>query len=94
MTNIGADFLIGIIQLMFVGHIGSTEMAAAALGASYCNVSGFSLNVGLLTAMDTLVSQAFGAKEMRKIGEVTNQSLLMVGVVTILVFPLWMVNID
>ena len=91
MSNIGSDFTVGVIQLMFVGHIGTIEMSAAALGNSFCNVTGFSLNVGLLSAMDTLVSQAHGAKEMRKIGQVTNQSLLMLGLVTLLMCPVWMV---
>ena len=88
----GADFLINIVQLMFVGHIGSTEMAGAALAASYCNVTGYSVIIGLLSAMDTLTSQAYGANKPRQIGVTVQQSVVVVILYSILVLPLWVVS--
>lgn len=90
-SMIGADFLIGVTQTMFVGHIGALELAAATLSTTFCNVTGFSIAVGLLTAMDTLSSQAYGAKDYKQIGNVTNQSFFALGLVTLTICPIWMV---
>jgi MATE family, multidrug and toxin extrusion protein len=45
---------LGLCNILFVGHIGQLELAAAALGNMYLNVTGYSVVVGLLSAMDTL----------------------------------------
>ena len=49
-----------LVSLGFVGRIGSTELAAAALATSLCNVTGMSLCVGLSSAVTTLTGQARG----------------------------------
>ena len=88
----GADFVINVIQLMFVGHIGSTEMAATALGASFCNVTGYSVSIGLLSAMDTLTSQAHGANQPKQIGATVQQSIIVLAGYCVLILPIWMVG--
>ena len=89
----GSDYLVTIIQLIFVGHLGSVELAGAALGSSFCNVTGFSVCLGLLSALDTLTAQAFGANKLGKVGEAVQQSIIVLTIVTLLVLPLWMVKI-
>jgi len=64
-------------------------MAGAALAASYCNVTGYSVIIGLLSAMDTLTSQAYGANKPRQIGVTVQQSVVVVILYSILVLPLW-----
>ena len=49
-----------LISLVFVGSIGSKELAAAALATTLCNITGMSLSVGLSTAITTLTGQARG----------------------------------
>lgn len=49
-----------LISLHFVGGIGSEELAAAALAATLCNITGMSLAVGLSSALTTLTGQARG----------------------------------
>ena len=53
-----------LVDNLFVGHLGTEELAAAALAT---NVFKFMEHptFGMLTALDTLLSQAFGAKQMR-----------------------------
>ncbi|KAJ7374954.1 hypothetical protein OS493_005314 [Desmophyllum pertusum] len=53
------------IHLVFVGRIGEVELAAGTLAISFINVTGPSLYVGLGSAVETLGSQAFGAKNFR-----------------------------
>merc|ERR1712137_75386 len=89
IVTYGADFLISVIQLMFVGHMGSTEMAGVALAASFCNVTGYSVVIGLLSAMDTLIAQAFGAQKPEQIGVTVQQSLVVIVLYTFLILPVW-----
>ena len=79
-------------MLMFVGRLGAVQLAAVALSASYCNVLGFSLGIGMLSALDTLCSQAFGAKQLDKIGKALHQSFLVMACLTLIVCPVWMVR--
>jgi len=90
MLTYGSDYLVTIIQLIFVGHLGSVEMAGAALGTSFCNVTGFSVALGLLSALDTLTAQAYGAKKLDRVGAAVQQSVVALALVSVLVLPLWM----
>jgi MATE family multidrug resistance protein len=54
-----------LISLRFVGGIGAQELAAAALAATLCNVTGLSVAVGLSSALTTLTGQARGDLQAR-----------------------------
>ena len=88
----GSDYLVTLIQLVFAGRLGSTELVGVALGASFVNIAGFSILIGLLSALDTLSSQAYGARELKQIGIALQQSLFGLFVTCLLLFPLYMVN--
>lgn len=47
------------ISMAFVGHIGKHELSAAVLGTSLFNVTGFSILIGLCSAMETLCGQVW-----------------------------------
>src|SRR5439155_7599430 len=54
--------LMGVADIMFVGHVSSRELAAAALGNLY--VYGLmSFGMGVVWAVDPIVSQAMGARD-------------------------------
>ena len=74
---------------MFVGHMGGSELGAVALGNMWCNVTGYSIQYGGLTALDTLASQAFGAKNMRLVGVNAQRALAIVGLLCIPITALW-----
>ena len=57
--------LLGFIEIIYLSHLGTKELAAAGLGVIYCNGSGFSFGIGMLSAFDTLASQAFGTKSYK-----------------------------
>ena len=44
------------------------ELDAVALGTMYLNITGLSVGMGLATAMDTLCTQAYGAKKPKLLG--------------------------
>ena len=60
----------------FVGRLGPTAMAAAALANSTTNTFALSIMVGLSSASVTLVSQAVGAKDARQAGLWLHRALL------------------
>ncbi|KAJ3331260.1 hypothetical protein HDU76_003640 [Blyttiomyces sp. JEL0837] len=53
-----------------LGHISANMLAAMTLAILYCNVTGFSLGVGMASGLDTLCSQAYG-EWLAKKGEKT-----------------------
>lgn len=93
MCSIGSDLLVSSIQLMFIGHLGANELAAAALGSSFYKVTGLCVIIGLLSAVDTLVSQSYGAKKYKQVGEACNMGLIVVISTSIVILPLYLVGI-
>jgi MATE family multidrug resistance protein len=67
---------IAIVSLAFVGRLGADELGAAGLGVMFANVTGFSVSSGLLTASDTLCSQAYGAGNKKRVGIILQRSLV------------------
>lgn len=92
MLTYGSDFIMWFIQLIFVGRIGDVAIAGTALGASFCNVTGYSIIIGLLSALDTLLSQAYGAKKPKDIGIAIYQGLIVSIIVSIFICPIWIVS--
>ena len=72
--------------------MGEAELASAALGASFSNVFGYSIVVGALFSLDTLVSQAFGANEKSRIGVSLQQALIAIVFISLVLSPLWFVS--
>ncbi|XP_034673897.1 protein DETOXIFICATION 16-like isoform X2 [Vitis riparia] len=56
------------VSLMFVGHLGELPLASASMAASFASVTGFSLLIGMGSALDTLCGQAYGAKHYHMLG--------------------------
>ena len=65
------------VVVAFVGNKGSaTEIAAIGLANVFCNVTGRSVMWGLAGAMDTLSTQAWGAKNYDTVGATARLALL------------------
>jgi MATE family multidrug resistance protein len=52
----------------FIGRLSEEKMAIAVLATSFMSVTGFSVVLGLLGALDTLAGQAWGAKNYKALG--------------------------
>ncbi|KAK3038730.1 hypothetical protein RJ639_028337 [Escallonia herrerae] len=59
---------LNMISIMFVGHLGELALAGASLATSFASVTGFSLLIGMGSALDTFCGQSYGAKEYRMLG--------------------------
>jgi MATE family multidrug resistance protein len=84
-----SSFLISTISIVFVGHIGKFELSVAVLAASIFNVTGLSFLLGSLGALETLCSQAYGAKNYPAVGIVLQRSLLFTTTLAVLVATMW-----
>jgi Na+-driven multidrug efflux pump len=61
-------FLTGMSVVFLVGQYGTDAIAGAGLGVMWLNVSGTSILVGTGSGLGSLSSQAFGAKNYRRVG--------------------------
>jgi MATE family multidrug resistance protein len=81
-----AGIVLGTVDNIFLGHLGSTELAAGALGTSiafalYFLVVGFAtylLPHSHFSALDTFFSQAFGAKNYPLIGVLLQRGFILI----------------
>mmetsp|Transcript_9935 Transcript_9935/g.13828 ORF Transcript_9935/g.13828 Transcript_9935/m.13828 type:complete len:620 (-) Transcript_9935:92-1951(-) len=72
-----SGYIMSLSSLVILGTFaGPNDLAAASLGTTYSNVCGCSLLVGLSEAIDTLCSQAFGAKQMKCMGMILQRGVL------------------
>lgn len=73
-----------------LGHVGTNELAASALATMYCNVTGFSIAMGMASALDTLCSQAFtGSPDKKDLGRHLQRSIFIMLIICIPVAFIW-----
>ncbi|CAH8252390.1 unnamed protein product [Arabidopsis lyrata] len=84
-----AQFMLQIVSMMMVGHLGNLSLASASLASSFCNVTGFSFIIGLSCALDTLSGQAYGAKLYRKLGVQTYTAMFCLALVCLPLSLIW-----
>ncbi|XVF31725.1 hypothetical protein REPUB_Repub17cG0017000 [Reevesia pubescens] len=84
-----SQYLLQVISLMMVGHIGELALSGIAIATSFTNVTGFSLLFGLAGALETLGGQAYGAEKYQMLGTYTYCSILSLLTVCVPVSFLW-----
>ncbi|KAG2810751.1 hypothetical protein PC112_g15920 [Phytophthora cactorum] len=88
----GLEFLPGFTCIILAGHIDSPHtqqyVDAATLSTMFMNITASSVGSGLSSALDTLCSQAYGAKRFDKIGVYFQAGFLVVGACFVPIFLL------
>ena len=79
--------LIGIVDNIMVGNLGSTELAAVSLGNSFIFI-GMSLGIGFSTAITPLISEANAKNDDEKIRTTFHHGLLLCTILGISIFAL------
>ncbi|GAQ85861.1 MATE efflux family protein [Klebsormidium nitens] len=84
------EFMLALVSVMFVGHLGATQLAAAALAASVANVTGISVMEGLASALETLCGQAYGAEQYEQLGLMLQRGGVIMTIFCIPIALLWL----
>ncbi|XP_056118142.1 multidrug and toxin extrusion protein 1 [Rhinichthys klamathensis goyatoka] len=85
------NFLLPFVITIFCGHLGNAELAGYALASATLNVTTTATGCGLALACDTLVSQTFGSKNLKRVGEILQRSIL---ILLLFCLPCWAILIN
>ncbi|XP_059670711.1 protein DETOXIFICATION 3-like [Cornus florida] len=84
-----SQYLLRVVSMVMVGHLGTLSLSSAAIATSLTNVTGFSLLLGMASALETLCGQAYGAEQYQKLGIFTYGAIVSLILVCIPVSLLW-----
>ncbi len=86
-----------LLQFVFIftttslaGHLGTDELAAVALALMTANITGSAVYQGLITGLDTLCAQAYGAGRLDLVGLHVQRMACLLLLVTIPIGTVWM----
>ncbi|KAL6873627.1 hypothetical protein ACP4OV_013709 [Aristida adscensionis] len=82
------QYSLQVVAVMFAGHLGELPLSAASVAASFANVAGFSVLLGMGSALDTFCGQSYGAGQFDMLGTHTQRAIL---VLTLTAVPLALV---
>ncbi|MQM07075.1 hypothetical protein Taro_039910 [Colocasia esculenta] len=83
------QYSLNVISVMFVGHLGELALAGASMATSFAGVTGFSLLMGMGSAMDTFCGQAFGARQYHMLGIHMQRAMFVLTLVSIPLAFIW-----
>ncbi|EXB65593.1 MATE efflux family protein DTX1 [Morus notabilis] len=80
---------IQLISVMFNGHLGELSLSSASLATSFASVTGFSVLLGMASALETLCGQAYGAKQYHLLGIHMQRAVLTLLTISIPLSVIW-----
>ncbi|KAE9586069.1 putative multi antimicrobial extrusion protein [Lupinus albus] len=83
------NYCLQVISVMFVGHLGELALSGASMATSFASVTGFSLLMGLASALDTLCGQSYGAKQHKMLGIQMQRAMFILMIVSIPLSFIW-----
>ncbi|KAK7336340.1 hypothetical protein VNO77_16878 [Canavalia gladiata] len=84
-----STFGIQVISQIFIGHIGSKQLAAFALVFTVLIRFANGILLGMASALETLCGQAYGAKELGMMGVFLQRSWIVLFLTSVILLPLF-----
>ncbi|XP_008389239.2 protein DETOXIFICATION 12-like isoform X2 [Malus domestica] len=84
-----SQYLLQVISMMMVGHLGELALSSTAIAISLSGVTGFSLFLGMASALETLCGQAYGAEQYQKLGLQTYTAIFSLNLVCLPLSLIW-----
>ncbi|KAA8516291.1 hypothetical protein F0562_016584 [Nyssa sinensis] len=84
-----STFGINVISQAFIGHIGSTELAAFALVTTVLLRFANGILLGMASALETLCGQAYGAGQYHMLGVYLQRSWIILFICSIFLLPVF-----
>ncbi|KAB2012997.1 hypothetical protein ES319_D09G127900v1 [Gossypium barbadense] len=86
-------FVRAVVSVLFLGRLGSLELAGGALSIGFTNITGYSVLVGLASGLEPVCSQAYGSKNWELLSLSLQRMIIILFLATIPISLLW-VNLD
>ncbi|KAD4586291.1 hypothetical protein E3N88_23892 [Mikania micrantha] len=83
------QYSLQLVSIMFVGHLGELALSGASMANSFATVTGFSLSMGMASALDTLCGQSYGAKQYHMLGIYMQRAMVILMLVCIPLAVIW-----
>uniref|UniRef100_A0A7N0VBY9 Protein DETOXIFICATION n=1 Tax=Kalanchoe fedtschenkoi TaxID=63787 RepID=A0A7N0VBY9_KALFE len=84
-----SQYAIQVISMMMVGHLGELALSSTAIALSLAVVTGFSVLLGMASALETLCGQSYGAEQYKRLGTQTYSAIFSLLLVSIPLSVLW-----
>ncbi|KAF0903749.1 hypothetical protein E2562_029105 [Oryza meyeriana var. granulata] len=69
------QYSLQVVSVMFAGHLNELSLSGASVASSFANVTGFSVLLGMGSALDTFCGQSYGAKQYDMLGTHTQRAI-------------------
>jgi len=82
-------YIRAVVSVLFLGRLGSLELAGGALSIGFTNITGYSVLVGLASGLESVCPQAYGLKDWERLSLYLHQMIFILFLATIPISLLW-----
>ncbi|KAG8932300.1 hypothetical protein FRC00_000074, partial [Tulasnella sp. 408] len=85
------EYSLSIASVISIGHLSTVELAASTLGSMTASVTGWSVIIGMISALDTLLPQAWGGAPERRylVGLWSQRMTVVIAIILVPILIIW-----
>ncbi|KAL6007744.1 Protein DETOXIFICATION 54 [Asimina triloba] len=83
------SYVRAVVSVLFLGRLGSLELAGGALSIGFTNITGYSVLFGLAAGLEPVCSQAFGSKNWDLISISLQRMIVLLLIASLPITLLW-----